>query len=298
MPGRSCFFKDAKLPLGDERATAATVSNQIDDEDSPALEFGKLKSPFDSAHGCGVNIESAFPCGRESVQGECGVDGFEVAAVVVESVDPVDLDEQLLDVLGGNFERNKVLRSVEGFVLGQEIDVDAILKPLNGRSSQNGKPLFGVTNAIDQLGFCQKGFEIAVREVVNKAVDVLIFPEKVQEVVFDQGLFIIKRWHLNAILEVLPLLNITGILLANESVAEFWLKVVSGAGKVEVFEEERAVVVPCLLFHFEDFVENRCLEGVVSWGKSTNKLEQAIEVFFLFFWVVADVDVIRRSQTF
>ena len=52
------------------------------------------------------------------------------------------------------------------------------------------------------------------------------------------------------------------------------------------------------MFVFENFVKNGGLQGVVSRRKSSNKLDEAIEVFFLFLWIVADVDVISGSETF
>ena len=106
------------------------------------------------------------------------------------------------------------------------------------------------------------------------------------------------RRYLDAVLKVLALLDITGVLLTNERIAEFGLEVVPRSGKIQVFEKESAIVDSCRLLGFEDFMENRRFEGVVGRRKTANKHKKAVQVLLFFLRIVADVDVIRRGEAF
>ena len=298
VTGGSGFFENAELAFGNEGTTAAAVADEINYKDSPALEFRELKGSLNATHGRCIDFESAFPCRREAVEGEGRVDGFKVLAVVVKGVDAVDLDKEFLDILGGNLERHGILRGVEGLVLRQKIDIDAVLEALDCGGPQHGEPLLRVANAVNKFRFGKEGLEVTVLEVVNEAVDVLVFLEKVSQIVPDKWFFIVDGRDLDAVLKVLALLNIAGVLLTNEGVPELGLKVVSGAWKIEIFEKECTVVVSCGLTGLEDFVQDGGLECIVSRRKPTDKLKQAIEVLFLFLRVVPDVDVVGRSETF
>ena len=101
VASRTHFLENPQVALRDEGTTALSVPDELDDVDATLVQFGEIELPLGSQHGGILVLDDSFPCRRQTVQIDRGVDGLEVSAVEVEGVDLESLHQERVDVLDG-----------------------------------------------------------------------------------------------------------------------------------------------------------------------------------------------------
>ena len=213
MPGGSHFFKDPKTALGDEGTTAAAVPDEINHKDSPALELRELEGTQDPLNGWTIILDCFFPGRSKPVKVERGINFPEIAGVVVEGVDAVNLNQEAFHVLDRHLQAHCIARLEVFLVFGKEIDIDAILERLHLPRSDHGKPFLGIPNPVDELGLGQDWTQVIVAKELVESVKVGVALQEMQEKFANEWFLISQGWNQNDVLKALAETNVPGSLL-------------------------------------------------------------------------------------
>ena len=294
VSGRAGADQVSESTLADEHAAALAVANEVDDPGPASLQLGKLKpSQQLSLRRLAVG-ECPFEVWDQSVEVDVGVQFTNLVAVVVQRIEFEDLDDQRVDVLDFEFERNVVVGVERGGIGGDEVDIDSFLQqPVLPGSEQRGE-LCGVALSGQDLRFGEDLFEVVVREVGSERLVAVFFAEEVFQVLANQGFVVANDGQPGGD-------GVVGLQVGEvSSVGEFLENHGADVGHVprqlDVVEKCLSIVHSPVVVEPELSGEHVCFERVVDGVESSSEVPEPVEVVGFGGGVVSPIGVVVGLQ--
>jgi len=159
MPGCSHFLQHVEPSLLHQGATALAVTNQLHHIDAALTDLGKLKVPRMTPLGGFRILNAPRYRGHKPIEIHGQVERPASFAVIVESIDLVNLHEQGRHILERGGQAHRGLHGeLERIRLG-ELDVHPFLEARIGGRRQKRHPLLRFADPIDDFRLREKRFE-------------------------------------------------------------------------------------------------------------------------------------------
>ena len=176
-----------------QRPTALAVADEVDDENARLIERRKLElAPCTPQRRLLVLVDLLL-VGDQPVEVDVGVDLGQLAAIEVSRIDLEDLDDQRLDVLDVQVERDRLIGRERLLVGHREIEIDPLFQRLVLRGRQHGVPSLGIADAAYDLYLGKVVLQIEVIDVRLIGLRVGVVDEEVMQVAADQRLVVADR---------------------------------------------------------------------------------------------------------
>lgn len=175
-----------KLPLANDSPAAFTASNELDDPYATTVfDLRKFEVTGDTSLWGVLILEGAFVVRHQPVKREVTTDLGSVLQVVVEGIHLKNFHDQGLHVLEMNAKPDVVADAEVVGTVWSKLDVHPVLQGLELARAQQGGPLPGITDTIDNLGFSKHRLEPIFPEVRSIIPVIQRFSEEMKEIVSD-----------------------------------------------------------------------------------------------------------------
>ena len=193
MPGCSHFLQHVEPSLLHQRAAALAVPDQLHHIDAALPDLGKLEGLRVAPLGGLRILDAPRHRGHEPVEIHGQIERPAGFAVVVESVDLVNLHEQGRHVFERGGQAYRGLRGELGRIRFGEFDIYPLLEARVGGRRQQRHPVLRLADAVDDLRLREERLEKVIAQIGLESAEILVLLEKLQQEAAHQRLFLRNR---------------------------------------------------------------------------------------------------------